>query len=250
MADRAGADGPEVRHRVLSADGVEAELLSQFTAHPLFAAVERLERAAFLEVLLQRRFLSLLFPVVYDVGIDGLDGEAAGRLVREILREEYPDATGATPSHREDLVADLLALGATREQILGARPTAATTAVIEQTLALMLDAAATPGDTAVLTVLRFWGEVLVSVEYGEFWRRMAGAFAAAGATSRFYHPHHHHDGREPLAAASERSSTHSGRLGACLARLLIQDDAALVQFARVEQAVLATRMCFYDQFVV
>jgi hypothetical protein len=91
--------------------------------------------------------------------------------------------------------------------------------------------------------------VLVSVEYGEFWRRMAGAFQATGATSRFYHPHHHHDGREPLAAATERSATHSGRLGACLARLLARDDAALAEFARVERAVLATRMRFYDQFV-
>jgi hypothetical protein len=249
MADRADPDGPEVRHRVLNADGVEAELLSQFTAHPLFAAVEGLEGAAFLEVLLQRRFLSLLFPVVYDVGIDGLDGEAAGRLVREILREEYPDATGATPSHREDLVADLLVLGASRGQILAARPTAATTAVVEQTLGLALGAAAAPGDAAVLTVLRFWGEVLVSVEYGEFWRPMAAVFEDAGAASRFYHPHHHHDGREPLAAASDSSATHSGRLGACLARLLAQDADAGAQFARVERAVLATRMRFYDQFV-
>ena len=249
MGDRAGGDGPEVRERVLSADGVEAELLSEFMAHPLFAAVEQRDRCAFLEVLLQRRFLSLLFPVVYDVGIDGLGDEAAGRLVREILREEYPDPTGATPSHREDLVADLLALGATREQILAARPTAATTAVIEQTLALVLEAAAAPGDVAVLTILRFWGEVLVSVEYGEFWRWMAGRFAAAGVASRFYHPHHHHDGREPLAAASERSTTHSGRLGACLARLLSHDAGAPQEFVRVEQAVLAGRLRFYDQFV-
>jgi hypothetical protein len=249
MGDRAGADGPEVRHRVLSADGIEGELLAQFLAHPLFAAVPRLDRAAFLEVLLQRRFLSLLFPVVYDVGIDGLGDEAARRLVREILREEYPDATGATPSHREDLVADLLVLGASRGQILAARPTAATTAVVEQTLGLALGAAAAPGDAAVLTVLRFWGEVLVSVEYGEFWRPMAAVFEDAGAASRFYHPHHHHDGREPLAAASDSSATHSGRLGACLARLLAQDADAGAQFARVERAVLATRMRFYDQFV-
>jgi hypothetical protein len=248
MGDGAGRHRPEIRHRVLSADESEAELLAQFTAHDLFADIERLERDAFLEVLLQRRFLSLLFPVVYDAGIDGLADETAIRLAREILREEYPDPTGATPSHREDLVSDLLALGATRAQILASRPTAVTTSVIEETLALMLDAAAAGGDVAVLTILRFWGEVLVSVEYGEFWRRMEGQFETAGVASRFYHPHHHHDGREPLALASDASSTHSGRLGACLARLLAADGAA-DRFAGAEQQVLGARMRFYDQFV-
>jgi hypothetical protein len=77
---------------------------------------------------------------------------------------------------------------------------------------------------------------------------MAAVFEDAGTPSRFYHPHHHHDGREPLAAASDSSATHSGRLGACLARLLAQDTDAGAQFARVERAVLATRMRFYDQF--
>jgi hypothetical protein len=248
MADGAGEHGSEVWRRVLSADGAEAELLAQFTGHELFSAIDDLDRAAFLEVLLQRRFLSLLFPVVYDIGIDGLSDEASTRLVREILREEYPDPSGATPSHREDLVGDLLALGATRAQIMSARPSAATSSVVQETLALMLDAAAAPGDAAVLTVLRFWGEVLVSVEYGEFWRRMEPEFERAGVVSRFYHPHHHHDGREPLAAASDDSATHSGRLGAGLVRSLVQEISAAQEFDRVERAVLATRLRFYDQF--
>jgi hypothetical protein len=38
------------------------------------------------------------------------------------VREEYPDPSGNTPSHHEDLVHDLIALGATRVQILGCRP--------------------------------------------------------------------------------------------------------------------------------
>lgn len=248
MGDGAGGHGSEVRHRILSADAAEAELLAQFTGHRLLAAIEQLDRAAFLEVLLQRRFVSLLFPVVYDVGIDGLADPTSTRLVREILREEYPDPTGATPSHREDLVDDLLALGATRAQIMGARPSAVTASVAQETLTLMLDAAAAPGDAAVLTILRFWGEVLVSVEYGEFWRRMEPEFDAAGLASRFYHPHHHHDGREPLAAAADGSATHSGRLGACLVRALDAEDGATEHFARVERAVLAARMRFYDQF--
>ncbi len=49
--------GPQVRSRALSADDSEAELLARFTAHELFAGLEQLDERAFLEVLLQRRFL-------------------------------------------------------------------------------------------------------------------------------------------------------------------------------------------------
>jgi len=232
----------------VSADASEAALLERFAAHRVLAGVEQLSQEDLLGVLLQRRFLSLLFAAIYDIGIDGLSDEAAATLVREILREEYPDPSGATPSHREDLVADLLALGATRAQILAARPTTVTAGVVERTLTLMLDAAAAPGDVAVLTVLRFWGEVLVSVEYGAFWRRIERGFEAAGAPSRFYHPHHHHDGAEPLALASPASATHSGRLGACLAGLLDGDGDALSRFERLERDLLDLRLAFYDQF--
>ena len=164
MADGARRHATEVRQHALTADDSEAALLARFTSHRVFADVGGLSQDAFLELLLQRRFLSLLFAVVYDIGIDGLEDETAVRLVREILREEYPDASGSTPSHREDLVCDLLALGATRAQIAASRPTPVTTSVVEETLTLTLDAAAAASDLRVLTVLRFWGEVLVSVE--------------------------------------------------------------------------------------
>ena len=247
MGDGAGADGADVRHLALRADAFEAALLERFAAHQVLRDVERLSPGAFLEVLLQRRFLSLMFAAVYDIGIDGLDDETAVRLVREILREEYPDPSGVSPSHREDLVADLLALGATRTQVLASRPSDVTAGVVADTLTLMLDAAAASDDVAVLTILRFWGEVLVSVEYGEFWRRMEGVFSAAGVASRFYHPHHHHDGREPLSEASASSATHSGRLGACLSGLLPADGASAC-FEETERRVLDLRLRFYGQF--
>jgi hypothetical protein len=231
----------------VSADAAEDALLARFTAHRVFSEVEQLGDDAFLEILLQRRFLSLTFPVMYDLGIDGLSDPAAIRVVREILREEYPDASGRTPSHREDLVADLLALGATRARILASRPTRVTRSVIEGSFALVAEAAGRETDLEVMTIIRFWGEVLVSVEYGEFWRRMQARFEAAGAPSRFYQPHHHHDGRDPLTAARDDADTHSGRLGACLVRLLGADGAE-ARFAQTEERVLALRLAFYDQF--
>ena len=232
----------------MTPDTAEAQLLAQLTSHPVLRELEELEQAEFIGLLLQRRFLSLVFTVMYDIAIDALTDPTAITLVREILREEYPDASGASRSHREDLVSDLLALGATRSQILQSRPTAVTASVVEETLALMLDAAAAARDVGVLTILRFWGEVLVSVEYGQFWRRMDGQFRAAGSASSFYRPHLQHDGCEPLVTASESLQTHSGRLGGCLVRVL-ETDSDVEEFAETERRVLAARMRFYDQFV-
>jgi len=231
----------------MRADSSEAALLARFTARPVFQTIKLRPQSEFLGMLLQRRFLSLMFPAIWDVGIDALTDEMAIRVVRQILREEYPDASGGTPSHREDLVHDLLVLGATKAEIFACRPTPVTAAVIQETFALMGDVAAEMSDVKLLTILRFWGEVLVSVEYGEYWKRMAAQFSNAGTRSRFYYEHHHHDGREPLATASESSSTHSGRLGACLMRLLDAEDA-VEQFVEAEQEVLALRLKFYDQF--
>jgi hypothetical protein len=231
----------------MTVDAIEGELLERFTAHRVLTGLERLPRPAFLEILLQRRFVSLMFPVMYDIGIDGLTDPTAIKLVREILREEYPDPTGNTPSHREDLVHDLVVLGATRADILGCRPTPATLAAIERTFGLIGEAAAASRDLELMTILRFWGEVLVSVEYGEYWRRMEAEFQAKGTASRFYHPHYHHDGRDPLASATAASSTHSGRFGACLVRLLTDSDGER-RFAEAERRVLAMRLEFYDQF--
>jgi len=221
--------------------------VERLLAQPVFAAADELDDAALLRVLLQRRFVSLLFAPVYDIGIDGLRDSTALRLAREILREEYPDHSGGTPSHREELVSDLISLGATRQQVVAARPSAETTATIAETLTLALDLAAEPGDVAVLTLLRLWGEVLVAVEYGRLWSRMEPRFAQTGVASRFYRPHYDHDGHEPLADATADSRTHSGRLGWCLAQALA-DDAAVARFEQVGQRVLNIRLRFYGQF--
>ena len=180
MGSGDGEHGTALRPRSVRADAAEAQLLARFTAHPVFTGIEQVGQDAFLEILLQRRFLSLMFPVMYDVGIDGLMDPTAIKVVREILREEYPDPSGETPSHREDLVADLMTLGATRAQILGARPTVVTQAVIEGSFALLAEATQRDTDLELMTIIRFWGEVLVSVEYGEFWRRMEGAVRRRG----------------------------------------------------------------------
>ena len=228
---------------VRDADRTEQRLLSRFTSHPVLQQADVLSHGQLIELLLQRRFISLIFTPVYDMGIDALSMPAALDVAREIVREEYPDGK---PSHREDLVGDLLALGATKQQILSCRPTPVTSATLIDTLELMGEAAADGDDVRVLGMLRFWGEVVVAVEYGLFWNAIAPQFSAAQRPSHFYQAHYTHDGCEPLATAS--LETHSGKLGVCLRELLLSQSSADA-LADVETRVVDSRLRFYDQFL-
>jgi hypothetical protein len=230
------------------ADRTEGELLDRLTGHPALQSLDSWPPERFLAMLLQRRFVSLIFTPMYDIAIDALRDPPAIRLVRQILREEYPGRFGRQPSHREDLVHDLLVLGATTDQVLACRPTPTTSSILTDTLHLMSDAAHDASDLRILTIVRFWGEVVVSVEYGEYWKRMAAQFDAAGVRSRFYFTHYSHDGRESLVTASTRSRTHSGRLGARVKQLLAASGTG-DEFADLEAQVLELRLRFYDQFL-
>lgn len=231
-------------------DIFEDDLIEQFRRHPVLNNLELLDDADFVAVLLQRRFLSLAFTPAYDLAIDLLNDEKGLKVARVILREEYPGSKGYTPSHREDMKEDLLQLGVSRKDLVETRPTGATVEAITKTLALISEAASGKfSDAQLLTILRFWGEVLVSVEYGELWRRMAPRLKKEGENrSRFYYPHHIHDKKvRPLAAESLLASTHSDQLGVRLWQLLDSDEAEDC-FMSVEKDILLLKMRFYDQF--
>jgi hypothetical protein len=230
-------------------DEFEDGLIEQFRDHSVLRGLETLPEPDLHTVLLQRRFLSLAFTMAYDLAIDLLTDEQAIRTARVILREEYPDDTtpGSTPSHREDMMADILRLGVSRAELVRSRKSAATAASIEATMELIATAGDSPhADVELLTILRFWGEVLVSVEYGALWRRIGPVL---GDDSVFYYPHHVHDGKSrPLAAASPLSLTHSDQLGLRLVQLLDTPEARQ-RFRETEQAVVDIKTAFYDQFL-
>jgi hypothetical protein len=240
-------------------DALEDGLIARFRDHAVLAHMARLREADFQAVLLQRRFLSLAFTPAYDLAIDLLQDEGARRVARTILREEYPDGSGHTRSHREDMTEDMTALGITRRALVESRPTAATRRTIARTLDLVADAGRRPdptdADLRIVTLLRFWGEILVAVEYARMWERMAPAFTAGGGnTSRFYYPHHVHDAKaHPLAGVSLLSTTHSDRLATRLVELLRRvpagAGAAAAAFAEAEQRALRLKEAFYDQFL-
>jgi hypothetical protein len=232
-------------------DEFEDDLIERFRAHPVLADVAALPEEVFAAVLLQRRFLSLAFTPAYDLAIDLLRDEAGLRIARVILREEYPDGSGHTRSHREDMKDDILSLGVSRENLVETPPTPATEETITATIRLIAGAGRAPdADLRLLTLLRFWGEVLVSVEYGRLWPRMAPRLTRDGENrSRFYYPHHVHDAKaHPLADTSLLSATHSDRLGRRIGELLVQTGAT-ESFREVEREALRIKRGFYDQFL-
>ncbi|MDJ0675947.1 MAG: hypothetical protein QNJ36_11285 [Calothrix sp. MO_167.B42] len=246
---------------MIELDKIEDELIVQFKNHSVFQNIKSISQEKFLEILIQRRFLSLTLTTVYDIAIDSLTDLESIKIARQILREEYPDFNGNTPSHREDLVYDLMLLGATKLDIVKSRPSDTTNQTIKKTLALVCGFENSElCDVKLLTMLRFWGEVLVSVEYGEFWKRikMSKYFSVDGdKRSRFYYPHFCHDSRETMAEASLASATHSGRLGARLREMLTSeaakksfiDEAAKKSFIDMERKILDIKLKFYDQFI-
>ena len=130
----------------------------------------------FLNVLIQRRFLSLSIINTYELVIDLLSDEATKKTVRKILHEEYPRNTKGVPlrSHRELLFRDLLALDATREQILTTAETSVTRRVRENSLCIFTSNFEQKYfELGIITALRFWAEVLVSLEYKCLWERIS-----------------------------------------------------------------------------
>lgn len=232
-------------------DEFEDGLIERFHAHPVLANVTLLPDDDFTAILLQRRFLSLAFTPSYDLAIDLLRDEPGLRIVRVILREEYPDDHGRTRSHREDMKEDLLRLGVARRTLVRTRPTAATKRAINDAFELISDAGGhDDADLRLLTLLRFWGEVLVSVEYGRLWERMGPLLTHDGGTrSHFYYPHHVHDAKtHPLATASSQSASHSDRLAARI-RELLTHEASSHSFKEMEERALQLKVNFYNQFL-
>ncbi|MET9852882.1 hypothetical protein ABZY57_08050 [Streptomyces sp. NPDC006450] len=251
-----GLDGPDGLREL---DGFENGLIERFEEHPVLANITRLPDEDFTALLLQRRYVSLAFTPSYDLAIDLLRDAEGLRIARFILREEYPGATGHAPSHREDMTEDLRRLGVSREALVASRPTAATKRAITDTLELIADAGGhADADLRLLTFLRFWGEVLVSVEYGRLWERMGPLFTSGGDgrnRSRFYHPHLVHDAKtHSLATVSMLSDTHSDRLAARVTELLARADGAggtagADAFRETEERALLLKARFYDQFL-
>ena len=235
---------------------LETDLISKLRSHPLFSHLDRLSWDEFLNILIQRRFLSLSIVNIYELAIDAINDSAAKTTVRNILHEEYPRNTKGVPllSHRELLFQDLLNLGATPQTILTTPETPITKEVREQSYQLMVDCLDTEKtQIQLIAFLRFWAEILVSVEYSCLWQRISEKLASKNSAdkprSEFYYFHLIHDSRNSDLGTEELLGglTHAQELAVHLQRLITSPQEAIVCGEITKTAYLFKRN-FYNQF--
>lgn len=210
-------------------------------------------------LLLQRYWISQEFTHIYDVALDRLTDRsaAAQEVIRRIIREEYPvtrKLVWKTPSHRENLVSDLYALGVSRREFVSSRPSKETEETVADAKALVLTYGRMPtGDVPLLAFLRFWGEVLTALEYSTLWSRIESLLG--GTPSKFYEFHMNHD--EKLALMSDIAhrtdlTTHADKIGHSIAGLIHADSARSVDLmhlaAGATRKATLNKLKFYRQF--
>jgi hypothetical protein len=235
----------------------EISLIEKFMSHPLFTHLDAIAWNDFLEILIQRRFLSLFIVNIYEFVIDSLADREIKRTVRGILNEEYPRNTKGVPlpSHRELLFQDLLNLGATYETILTTRETPVTQMVRDESYRLMVSCLGEEYcQVGLVAFLRFWAEVLVSIEYSCLWKRISERLSNGQSDnkvrSEFYYFHMIHDSRNSDIGKESflGGLTHSQELAIHLQRL-ISSEEALFYCTHIEQSVYQLKYQFYDQFI-
>ena len=235
---------------------IELELINSFQSHPLFETITDLPWPQFLDILIQRRFLSLSIVNQYEFVIDALADESMKVTVRSLLSEEYPRNTKGRPlpSHRELLFQDLLNLGATPEQILTQRETQETQSVRVASYQQLVSCLQSPyAQAGLIAFLRFWAEVLVSVEYTCLWEKMSERLSKSStqdkARSEFYYFHMIHDNRRTDIGEESLLGglTHSQELAVHL-KQLIPSQPALDYVLTLEQAAYQLKYQFYNQF--
>ena len=235
----------------------EISLIEKFMSHPLFIHLDAIAWNDFLEILIQRRFLSLFIVNIYEFVIDSLVDREIKRTVRGILNEEYPRNTKGVPlpSHRELLFQDLLNLGATYETILTTPEMPVTQMVRDESYRLMVSCLGEEYcQVGLVAFLRFWAEVLVSIEYSCLWKRISERLSNGQSDnkvrSEFYYFHMIHDSRNSDIGKESflGGLTHSQELAIHLQRL-ISSEEALLYCTHVEQSVYQLKYQFYAQFI-
>ncbi len=222
-------------------DALEDRLIHLYSAE-VRHIVDGLDDAAFTELLLQRKWVSYSFTPLYDFGIDGVTHERAKKVLRAIRNAEYP---AAGPSHREDLVHDLQAIGLPLERIMNTPPLANTLDVIRHDFEyLNMSEPQTLHDIKVVAFLRFAKEVLVSPEYGVYIQRLE-KMGLKPHDSRFYQEHFQHDMKKtPLG---KKGASHSDALANILVKML--DSPEKIRFcSHVTHQAYRLRKAFFKPF--
>lgn len=212
-----------------------AEASKVLISCPALSEAELLTDQEFFDLLIQRRFVSLAFTPFYDALIDALDDRATLLVCRHVLREEYPGKGGNTPSHRELLVTDLIALGVDRRQLRTARPSPATAQAIIDSFELVPAASREAhSGIAVTTTAACYAESLVAAEYRALKPRLEKQLRIEDTV--FYGPHLLHD------------DGHAKRLLDQVRIAMIKKPGQMDTFDAAVERCLRVKVDFYNQF--
>lgn len=246
--------------RINELDTFEAQSESRLRDSIKALNPDNISPSRFYEILLQRYWISQEFTYIYDIALDRLTSKSsdAQETIRRIIREEYPvdDRGWRTPSHREDLVADLRAIGVSERHFLNSRPSTKTTQVIAESRRSVLSYGRSENaDISLLAFLRFWGEVLTATEYTVFWPRIKRLLQST--ESRFYEYHMNHDQKNvPLHAIDHRTdlTTHADKIGQKLQELICKDreseETMLALALSATKKATLNKIKFYQQFMM
>lgn len=234
-------------------ESVESSLINELRQHAVFRKINQISQKDFLEILIQRMFLSVAITPAYDLAtIVSYGQEEIVHVIRDILYEEYPRDARNRPlaSHREHLIHDLFALGATIDTIKSSKMSADT----EATIRSLLNMAFSDNQLAVVSYIRFGGEVLVAEEYSALWTRMEDRLSKNGENGKtrslFYWFHMAHDKKKRRLDENSilDSNNHAERLADCLKNLIKTEND--IQFCiKIQKAAQETKLKFYDQFL-
>lgn len=234
----------------------ETSLIEEFRLHPSLVNLQAIAWEDFLEILIQRRFLSLSIVNIYEFVIDALTDPQIKQTVRSILHEEFPRNTKGIPlpSHRELLFQDLLNLGATPDRILVTPETQSTQTIRAESYQFLVNCLGQSHcQVGLIAFLRFWAEVLVSVEYTCFWPRISERLSNSQSNdkvrSEFYYFHMIHDSRRSNIGQERLLGglTHAQELALHL-RNLISSESALQFCTQAEKHACQLKYQFYNQF--
>jgi hypothetical protein len=229
----------------------EDDLIKKFSQNAFFQTLPTNNWETIHHVLLQRRFVSHIFTPIYDLIIDGFTDTEAKKLVRILIREEYPDAHGNTASHREDLFHDLTQLGIASARIWSSRPSEKTQLFIqqcfEQVYTLCNEKDEILRNLGLLLMVRFWGEILISSEYKALWLRLSERLEKK--KSLFYHQHYLHDQKKKaLFEPPSVQMSHADRTNQIIIHYLQKNKEAFAFFRTTERALFDLKISFYEQF--
>lgn len=207
-----------------------------FAAHPFLRDLSHVSNARFVAFLLQLGHLSAEFVRWYERAKQGFESEAAKEVVRQILRDEIPQGL---PTHQDDRLADLLAIGVPKKRALNTPASLATRGTLCGMYRLIRYPQA-EYDLRVLVSLRIFGELCVGETYRFVVPELERRFNLGPVESRFFWPHYQHD---QIGAPKGHGSAFGGELAK-----LIVDERTFAVVIKAARRAIALRRRFRGQF--